>query len=245
MHMQVVASKLFVLVVPEQEEEDIAAIYLEGGRVHLEAWRPRDKTSSNVKIEFEIKTHPGPESVCSLCYEDPDRLGTKGEGAGVLERLSARGEARPGVKRRRREAPISPSSLYDDIDGLELEQQGAGEWQEEELQELLSPWPTAHAPLQDQELLLAPLGMPDVLSGVVGRGASPESEGQQEMQAVWSHMEQEQEEPPVSCYLAESASLASSDLVDLSPLHVSPGLVESASLLSWPEVGGFLLNFFL
>jgi len=40
-----------------------------------------------------------------------------------------------------------------------------------------------------------------------------------------------------SGYLAESVSLASSDLVDLSPMH-STGLVESASQLSWSEVDG-------
>ena len=69
----VVASRLFVFVVPEQEEEAISSLYGEGAKIYLEAWRPRDKTASNVKIEFQVKFHNGPEDICSLCYEHPDR----------------------------------------------------------------------------------------------------------------------------------------------------------------------------
>merc|ERR1719509_588289 len=44
-----------------------------------------------------------------------------------------------------------------------------------------------------------------------------------------------EDEPPGCSYMAESASLASSDLVDISPID-SNDMVESASIMSWPNV---------
>ena len=100
----VVANRLFVFVMPEQEEEAIADIYREGGKIFLDAYRPRDKTSSNVKLEMELKVHNGPGEVCSLCVEDPDKISGRPVGDESLQqRLVATGTARPGVKRRRRE----------------------------------------------------------------------------------------------------------------------------------------------
>merc|ERR1719319_1702770 len=44
-----------------------------------------------------------------------------------------------------------------------------------------------------------------------------------------------EDEPPGCSYMAERASLASSDLVDISPID-SNDMVESASIMSWPNV---------
>jgi len=68
-------SRLFVFVMPEQDEQAVAEVYDEGGKVFLDAFRPRDKTSSNVKLEMELKVHNSPDELCSLCLEDPDRIG--------------------------------------------------------------------------------------------------------------------------------------------------------------------------
>ena len=288
----VVANRLFVFVMPEQEEDAIAEIYREGGKVFLDAYRPRDKTSSNVKLEMELKVHNGPGEVCSLCIEDPDKISGRPSGDESLQqRLAATGTARPGVKRRRREnvnnsistteSPqrehtSSPSSshlspeqqLFHEIDGLDVDGSGPGAGGGWDLEDLHS------------------LGMPDVLRGVVGREApgapSPDylslgapsdnylcapsivepmagaenlaaelavqrlipsspyraqrSNEQNEYQYPASLVDSE--EPPGCSYMAESASLASSDLVDISPLDSAAGNIESASLLSWPTPGG-------
>jgi hypothetical protein len=231
----VVAGRLFVFVVPEQEEAAVAEIYREGGRVFLEAWRPRDKTASNVKIEFELKVHAGPEEACSLCIEDPDRLypGRPVAEGSLHQRLAATGTARPGVKRRRRE------DVGDDAGGTSPQQGIAA---------AVSPagsLPPEHLFHEIEDFDVGPAwgppgaGMPDVLVGVVGR-ESPDS-------LACSASPGPVPEQPGCNYRAESASLASSDLVDLSPAHrwaasllapndlalTSSGLVESASLLSW------------
>merc|ERR550519_1905941 len=287
----VVANRLFVFVMPEQEEEAVAEVYREGGKVFLDAYRPRDKTSSNVKLEMELKVHNGPGEVCSLCVEDPDKISGRPAGDESLQqRLVATGTARPGVKRRRREnvnnsistsespqpdhtssppsSHLSPEQqLFHEIDGLEVDGPGPGVGGGWDLEDLHS------------------LGMPDVLRGVVGREApgatSPDylSQGApadnylcapsvlepmvgaenlaagfavQRIPPASPYRAQrsnepdeylypaslvDSEEPPGCSYMAESASLASSDLVDISPLDSAAGNVESASLLSWPTPG--------
>ena len=281
----VVANRLFVFVMPEQDEEAVAEMYSEGGKVFLDAYRPRDKTSSNVKLEMELKVHNGPDEVCSLCIEDPDKIGGRPAGDESLQqKLVATGTARPGVKRRRREnmnssisntespqrdhtfsppsSLLSPEHLFHEIDGLEVDGAGPGVGGGWDLEDLHS------------------LGMPDVLRGVVGREApgapSPdylltgppadlcapamvetmvgaENSSVQRLLPASPHRAQssndqneylyaaslvDSEEPTGYSYMAESASLASSDLVDISPLDSAAGNVESASLLSWPTPGG-------
>ena len=91
----VVANRLFVFVMPEQDEDAVAEIYREGGKVFLDAYRPRDKTSSNVKLEMELKVHNSPDEVCPLCIEDPDKIdGRPTGGESLQQRLVATGTAR-------------------------------------------------------------------------------------------------------------------------------------------------------
>ena len=277
----VVANRLFVFVMPEQDEDAVAEIYREGGKVFLDAYRPRDKTSSNVKLEMELKVHNSPDEVCPLCIEDPDKIdGRPTGGESLQQRLVATGTARPGVKRRRRENVANsisnsesppqnnlaspPSSLlspeqhlFHEIDGLEVDGAGQGVGGGWDLEDLHS------------------LGMPDVLRGVVGReapgAASPDylsleatsdnflaaqpmlqplTTAQKSLPCSPYKMQRgietneysysaasipDSEDPPGHSYMAESASLASSDLVDISPLESTAATnVESASLLSWP-----------
>ena len=40
-------------------QDAIREIYLAGGKIFLEAYRPKDRQSSNVKVEFEFKVKEG------------------------------------------------------------------------------------------------------------------------------------------------------------------------------------------
>ena len=40
-------------------QDAIREIYLAGGKIFLEAYRPKDRQSSNVKLEFEFKVKKG------------------------------------------------------------------------------------------------------------------------------------------------------------------------------------------
>ena len=95
---------------PVQDEELIRQIYLAGGKIFIEAYRPKDKQSSSVKFEFEFKVHNnlGNSSIewCSFCLENPDKLGQTMEES-LKQRLSTSGVAKPGTKRRKRDTMSS------------------------------------------------------------------------------------------------------------------------------------------
>lgn len=108
--IKIFASQIFVFKTPVQDEELIRQIYLAGGKIFLEAYRPKDKQSSSVKFEFEFKVHNnlGNSSIdwCSFCLENPDKLGQTMEES-LKQRLSTSGVAKPGTKRRKRDTMSS------------------------------------------------------------------------------------------------------------------------------------------
>ena len=53
--VKIFASQLFIFKTPVQNEDNIRDIYLSGGKIFLEAFRPKDRASSLVKHEFEFK----------------------------------------------------------------------------------------------------------------------------------------------------------------------------------------------
>eukprot|EP00092_Neocalanus_flemingeri_P022305 GFUD01024187.1.p1 GENE.GFUD01024187.1~~GFUD01024187.1.p1 ORF type:complete len:836 (+),score=195.53 GFUD01024187.1:63-2570(+) len=104
--VKIFASQIFVFKTPVQDEESIRQIYLAGGKIFIEAYRPKDKQSSSVKFEFEFKVHNnlGNSSIewCSFCLENPDKIGQTMEES-LKQRLSTSGVAKPGRKRRKRD----------------------------------------------------------------------------------------------------------------------------------------------
>ena len=78
--VKIFASQLFIFKTPVQDEESIRQIYLSGGKIFLEAYRPKDRQASNVKHEFEFKVHTTWQNSsidwCSFCLENPDKIGT-------------------------------------------------------------------------------------------------------------------------------------------------------------------------
>ena len=117
---------MFIFKTPVQNEDHIREIYLSGGKIFLEAFRPKDRASSLVKHEFEFKVHNGSWrnsniEWCSFCLENPDKIGQNMEES-LKHRLQTAGEfsiiiallrmnlmsfisgiAKPGTKRRKRE----------------------------------------------------------------------------------------------------------------------------------------------
>ena len=57
--IKIFASQMFIFKTPVQNEDHIREIYLSGGKIFLEAFRPKDRASSLVKHEFEFKVHNG------------------------------------------------------------------------------------------------------------------------------------------------------------------------------------------
>ena len=112
--VKIFANQIFVFTTPQQNDEDIQSIYNDGQRIYLEvsilgshpkypnfpsnllqAFRPKDKSSSEKKIEFQICTHQsllnnnGVIDWCSFCLEHPDLLGQTLLGS--LKKLETRG----------------------------------------------------------------------------------------------------------------------------------------------------------
>lgn len=104
--VKIFASQIFVFKTPVQDEESIRQIYLAGGKIFIEAYRPKDKQSSSVKFEFEFKVHNNLRNSsiewCSFCLENPDKIGQTMEES-LKQRLSTSGVAKPGTKRRKRD----------------------------------------------------------------------------------------------------------------------------------------------
>lgn len=104
--VKIFAGQIFVFKTPVQNEESIKQIYLSGGKIFVEAYRPKDKQASTVKFEFEFKVHndlgnSGMEW-CSFCLENPDRIGQTMEQS-LKQRLTTSGVAKPGTKRRKKD----------------------------------------------------------------------------------------------------------------------------------------------
>ena len=95
--IKIFASQMFIFKTPVQNEEHIREIYLSGGKIFLEAFRPKDRASSIVKHEFEFKVHNGSWrnsniEWCSFCLENPDKIGQNMEES-LKHRLQTAGEA--------------------------------------------------------------------------------------------------------------------------------------------------------
>ena len=86
-------------------KDSIREIYLNGGKIFLEAYRPKDRQSSSVKHEFEFKVHNSWRNSsiewCAFCLENPDKIGQSMEES-LKHRLQTAGVAKPGMKRRKR-----------------------------------------------------------------------------------------------------------------------------------------------
>ena len=87
--VKIFAGQVFVFQTPVQEEENIrqvglviepgkhflscGQVYQDGGTILVEAYRPRDRQSSSVKLEFQFKVNcglgEGGLEWCSLCLE--------------------------------------------------------------------------------------------------------------------------------------------------------------------------------
>lgn len=129
--VKIFASQMFIFKTPTQDEVDlfhdlvqidflslfsqeaIGDIYARGGRIFLEAYRPKDKQSSAVKHEFKFQVHSrwGNSNIdwCSFCLENPDRLGQSMEES-LKHRLQTAGVAKRGTKRRKKDTASVMSS---------------------------------------------------------------------------------------------------------------------------------------
>ena len=113
---------MFIFKTPVQNEDHIRDIYLSGGKIFLEAFRPKDRAASLVKHEFEFKVHNGSWrnsniEWCSFCLENPDKIGQNMEES-LKHRLQTAGIAKPGTKRRKREDGVFLGSP--EHNGLEM-----------------------------------------------------------------------------------------------------------------------------
>ena len=95
--IKIFASQMFIFKTPVQNEDHIREIYLSGGKIFLEAYRPKDRASSLVKHEFEFKVHNGSwrnSSIewCSFCLENPDKIGQNMEES-LKHRLQTAGQS--------------------------------------------------------------------------------------------------------------------------------------------------------
>ena len=113
---------MFIFKTPVQNEDHIRDIYLSGGKIFLEAFRPKDRAASLVKHEFEFKVHNGSWrnsniEWCSFCLENPDKIGQNMEES-LKHRLQTAGIAKPGTKRRKREDGVLLGSP--EHNGLEM-----------------------------------------------------------------------------------------------------------------------------
>jgi len=195
--IKIFASQIFVFKTPVQDEAAIRQIYVAGGKIFIEAFRPKDKQSSSVKFEFEFKVHNNLNSNsiewCSFCLENPDKIGQTMEES-LKQRLSSSGVAKPGQKRRKKDTMssegrntmgspdgslLSPSSvLVESPSSLVSEDQ-------QQLMEDINDFIATGNDLNDFDIdVLLQQEIPDVLQGVMhveGLPMSVESELESEV----------------------------------------------------------------
>ena len=93
--VKIFAAQLFIFKTPVQNEDSIRDIYLSGGKIFLEVYRPKDRQSSSVKHEFEFKVHTSWRNSsiewCAFCLENPDKIGQSMEES-LKHRLQSTGK---------------------------------------------------------------------------------------------------------------------------------------------------------
>jgi hypothetical protein len=187
--IKIFASQIFVFKTPVQDEEAIRQIYLTGGKIFIEAFRPKDKQSSSVKFEFEFKVHSnlGKSSIewCSFCLENPDRIGQTMEES-LKQRLNSSGVAKPGQKRRKRDTIGSPNGSLLSPNSVPVESPNSFVSEDQkQFMEDINDFITTGNDLNDFDIdVLLQQEIPDVLQGVMhveGLPMSVECETESEM----------------------------------------------------------------